>query len=368
MVIAEQRTNRIALFDVAKGIAIIAVVLGHIEMPAFLHRFIYLWHMLFFFVLAGYFFKEKYYSSLNNLLEFIKNKFTRLMIPYLGFNLLFEALHNFFINIHFYTTNSDFFCSKAIVPYYTNIQEPVIRFFTTIEPLIAPSWFLYVLFFALVFFAMINFVCKKFEYNFNLNMTILILLCLVLGYYFGCSKFKLLYIGTICSLLSVLYIGTLFEKLTIDNVFNKYYFIFSITLLMIFTFVYKNTILININQYYNPALLILLSIISFTFVMSFASIIKTPIMVKSLSYLGQNTIPILMLHCISFKLITYIQILMYKEPIENLAAFKTFHTDGIWWLLYMIVGIIIPLIINAVYQKSKTLAKTIVNTVFGRGG
>ena len=63
MVIAEQRTNRIALFDVAKGIAIIAVVLGHIEMPAFLHRFIYLWHMLFFFVLAGYFFKEKYFKA-----------------------------------------------------------------------------------------------------------------------------------------------------------------------------------------------------------------------------------------------------------------------------------------------------------------
>lgn len=357
------KQNRIELFDIAKGIAIIAVVLGHIKTTTFIHRYIYLWHMLFFFVLAGYFFKEKYYSSISNLSEFIKNKFIRLMIPYICFNILFEILHNFFINIHFYTTDKNFNCVKSIMHYYTNIQEPVIRFFTTLEPLVDPSWFLYVLFCALVLYAVINFLCKKIKYNYKLNLILFLLSFLLLGYHLGSIKYKFLYIGTISSTLTALFIGTLFQKINIKAIFNKYYFILTSIILIIFTIILPCNINISVSQYYNPALYILLSIVGFIFVMSFASLIKSQLMAKICSYIGQNTIPILLLHYVSFKLITYTQIIFYQESINNLAVLGTFHSDGLWWLLYLTAGIVLPIIANIVYKRITMYAKILVSRV-----
>ena len=49
---AQQRNNAISI---AKGFAIIFVVMAHADMPGMLNRAIYLFHMPLFFITAGYF-------------------------------------------------------------------------------------------------------------------------------------------------------------------------------------------------------------------------------------------------------------------------------------------------------------------------
>jgi len=44
-------------FDLMKGTAIIAMILGHCFIPKAVHHFIYIWHMPLFFIVSGYFFK-----------------------------------------------------------------------------------------------------------------------------------------------------------------------------------------------------------------------------------------------------------------------------------------------------------------------
>ena len=57
-------TNRNLQIDIARGIGIILVVLGHAAFP-YTH-FIYLFHLAIFFIMAGYFFKDEYVKDQPN--------------------------------------------------------------------------------------------------------------------------------------------------------------------------------------------------------------------------------------------------------------------------------------------------------------
>lgn len=69
--------KRIPSLDFAKGLAIIAVILGHSKWSSEeLVWFIYTWHMPLFFLLAGFTFKRKTFN------EVLSRAFQRLLVPY----------------------------------------------------------------------------------------------------------------------------------------------------------------------------------------------------------------------------------------------------------------------------------------------
>ena len=86
-------TKRLDWIDIAKGIGIILVVLGHTLVPqvretdfaGFLWIFIYNFHMPLFFFLSGYLF-EKGLPHYTNKGKFILGKLQYLMLPYLIFS------------------------------------------------------------------------------------------------------------------------------------------------------------------------------------------------------------------------------------------------------------------------------------------
>lgn len=83
-----KRNNTIAI---AKGIAIILMVIGHAEAPELLTNFIYTFHMPLFFIAAGYFFKRKY---LDDPWSFCVKRFKGLYVPFVTWALVFLLLHN----------------------------------------------------------------------------------------------------------------------------------------------------------------------------------------------------------------------------------------------------------------------------------
>lgn len=70
--------------DATKGILIILVVIAHSRDGVILHDFIFLFHMPLFFVISGYFCKEK--TQIDNL--YIKNLCTRYLLPYLTYMII----------------------------------------------------------------------------------------------------------------------------------------------------------------------------------------------------------------------------------------------------------------------------------------
>ena len=82
--------KRINYIDIARAFAIIFIALGHTfvhsEHCGFIFKLLYSFHVVLFFVISGYTFKIK---DNENIVEFIKNKFVRIMIPYFVWALLF---------------------------------------------------------------------------------------------------------------------------------------------------------------------------------------------------------------------------------------------------------------------------------------
>ena len=78
--------NRIEWIDIAKGIGIIFVVLGHCVVKTdLIHKFIFSFHMPLFFILSGYCFHAEKYNKMS---EVLKNRGKALLIPYCKFWLL----------------------------------------------------------------------------------------------------------------------------------------------------------------------------------------------------------------------------------------------------------------------------------------
>lgn len=87
-------TNRINFLDVAKGIGILLVIIGHsfrdnmreeFIILNFIYSFIYSFHMPLFFFIAGY---TLHLSKNSDCIIFIKNKFSKLIIPWFSYSII----------------------------------------------------------------------------------------------------------------------------------------------------------------------------------------------------------------------------------------------------------------------------------------
>jgi len=80
--------------NIAKGVAIASMVVGHVlPPPCIITVFIYKWHMPLFFFFSGYFFAVGKYQFK----DFAVRRLRRLYVPFAVWSLLFLALHNVFV-------------------------------------------------------------------------------------------------------------------------------------------------------------------------------------------------------------------------------------------------------------------------------
>lgn len=87
--------KRNTVISIAKGIAIILMVIGHAEAPGFLTNFIYTFHMPLFFITAGYFFGPKQAADPWG---FCTRRMKGLYVPFIKYALIFLFLHNIFFH------------------------------------------------------------------------------------------------------------------------------------------------------------------------------------------------------------------------------------------------------------------------------
>ena len=88
--------NRNTVISIAKGLAIILMVIAHAEAPAWLCKFIFEFHMPLFFITAGYFFSLKY---LNDEATFVKKRVKGLYWPFVKWAVFFLIIHNWMFDL-----------------------------------------------------------------------------------------------------------------------------------------------------------------------------------------------------------------------------------------------------------------------------
>lgn len=333
--------------DILKGLAIILMVLGHCAPST---HFIYLFHMPLFLISGGFCFQEKYSQSKENYISFLKRKVKTIWFPYVIWNVIFLILNNLFVRINVYGTEK--ILSKE------QISDSILQcfLFRCETQMGGALWFLVMYFWVNIIYGTINMVLYQFKvsrkYCHSLQ-TVISLVFLYLGY--NCSINGICYsqyMHIVLSCYFLFHLGVLFKNIKFEC---------SIGLKatsVIFAYVmlkYCNnmgSIAINVNQYENPCFLLTTSVLGWIMVYGVSYYIeKTKILNKLLCIVGRNTMPIMSLHFLCFKLGNLIFVLMEKKPISFIKIFPVASSEKYWFVLFTLLGVTLPIGANILYQK-----------------
>lgn len=143
-----QKPAVIEWVDMAKGLGMLLVMLGHVESP--LSPFIYSFHMPLFFFLSGYLYHEHKYPTPMAILH---NKSRRLLIPY-----FFFAIANCFISLLF----GHKVHGNTVTIFLKHLAGPFIAIHgTDWTALIGPYWFISCLLLTELFYCVIVMVIRR---------------------------------------------------------------------------------------------------------------------------------------------------------------------------------------------------------------
>lgn len=328
-----------------KGIGIILMVIGHTTSP--LHDFIYLFHMPLFFMISGFFFKSKY---ITNKRHFIKKRLYRLYMPFLVWNLFFLVFHNIIYQLGIYP---DLYA--GINTYISRLIK--IFCFTRAEPLLHPLWFLKSLFISSCFMLFV------FRLTINLQkkeviQVIIFIALFICGFIIqkneGFSPYDL---HRELMTMFLIYSGFIIAKyksifLRPNPIIAVCFFNLLVVCSMFFTFELVASEIIN------PILLLLISFLGFYMTFTFSYYFLSCRLFSSwLIYIGKNTMPILILHLIAFKVFSLVlDNLFGLQTLDHKSLFYTGNYNGIW-IAFSIVGIVLPLACMECYKKTLSFVR-----------
>ena len=358
--------KRDVVLDIAKGIGIFCVVLGHCNMLAV--KFVSLFHMPLFFIIAGYFTNLKNSETIVSLLKFCKKRLFLLGGTFIACNLIFLLLHNFFCDINIYTNNELFLQTAeglkwGLIEPFSKTEIMQKSLWTVIlarsEQLGGATWFLRSLLFSSVIFMVCGYLKKFIKLSDNYFYALLLLLSFCATLLLHNLNINVYSIGSTFFAIFFLTVGNIIKKYSLNNVSNKIFIISFIILLLILSLNHKHNF--SANEYSNIFEYSLSGICGYYFVYYISTKIKEFKNIALIfSYLGQHTLSILCLHLFAFKIINYIQLGIYDYPHYMLAAFPVIRAhQGLWCIPYVMVGCGIPILLSKTFFeiKSKTIGE-----------
>lgn len=326
---------------IAKGIAIILMVMAHARCPLWGQQFINMFHMPLFFFFSGYCFKEKYLSDLKS---FTLKRFTGVYLPFVKWSLIFLLLHNIFYQLNIYNDQYGF---RGNVSHLYTLKEfgtHALHIITKLlgnEQLLGGYWFLHSLFFgAFLFYATLR-LCKS-PY---LGGALLIVICL-LSLYFGKSV-PYFGIGAKEFLAAFFMMAGVYYKQKEWKWHDCMLLIPIVVVLLIFGTEFWQCGMLTLTwQKLLPYTITALAGTLMVFAISKIILRNDTILKGSMIYIGNHTLEILTWHFLSFKLVSLLIIGIYCLPVAQLAEFPVIESYAYqgWWIAYLWIGIIVPLL------------------------
>ncbi len=342
--------------NIIKALGIIAVVLGHTAFPY--GNVIYSYHMALFFFVSGYFFKDEY---INKPILFIKKRLKGYYVPFVLYNVIFLLIRNIFVKLNIYdiTMKIDY----RNIPVY--IKERI--FLTSGEPLLGTFWFFIIILYVSVLFLIINIILNKFNLRNQINLGFIISLIYIIGFILWKNNFNIpIYLNPnnnnilrlvayffdykVLILLQIYCAGYLYR---LNKKKIKIRFQYTILIIGIMYYFKDNSLIeISSNIYSNPIYFYCASLGGIYVNLYLAKLICLR-QSKLLTYIGENSMYIMIFHFLAFKVVNYIEILFYKLPIEEIGRFPTLFIENkrYWWIIFAIFGVLIPIVIKYIIEK-----------------
>ena len=358
--------HRSVEIDLIKGLAIILMVIGHTETPA--QNFIYLFHMAVFFMASGYLYRESASDGLASVKKYILRKIKGLWLPYALWTAIFSILRNVFIDLNIYTANPMILSQvesryAELTPYWTG-KEIIINI---LKGCILPGnvqlggslWFLATLLHVTVLYVVIDFLFKQVLSGKTVLMAqgIVSAVFLLIGYCFSVNGIFLFGMVRVFTIYSLFHLGHVFHQykqtlLDHNGVKTSLILVGSFCLLLVYDRL--GGIALGENDFMDPIFLLTASVAGWLLLYEGAVILKNkPFLCKPISYIGEHTLPIVILHLLAIKLVSFIGVLVKGQEFYLVAAFPVLYRGGFWWIAYTVVGISVSLLSDILYQKIK---------------
>ena len=330
--------NRLVYLDIAKGIGIILVVWAHAG--GIFHDYIIQMHMPLFFLVSGLLYKNK-----KTLKDFTLGKITALYIPFVFWNLLAVIIHSIY--------------SKHL--YYKSIIL-VLLTLTKDGQLFGATWFLAALLQVTIAYRLMDMLLSKIKIVERYKALILLIFFILFGVVGFCINFPLYFSRTL--VLSMFFsIGAFAKSLGINFEKKWYKSVIAILLFSMFAVIACfNHVKMSANEYSFHLLFVFGALAATYSTLYLTKVIESGrnrIICKIsdlLSYVGKNSIDILIWHFVAFRIVIVIQLLIDRKKltINNIFQYYPYYDNSHgWWIVYLIIGIITPLLICALIRKTK---------------
>lgn len=318
--------------DIAKGLGIILVVVGHLSSPVanvvwldVLRRFVYQFHIPLFFFISGMFVR-----SGEGWGTFLRKKVTRLYVPYIAANAIFLA-----VNVAAHLINGD-----EVVLMDTAKHMCKVALGLAVTPLGGATWFLATLFIAFILQKAIVGMSESLQREWLATVSIFLL------------GFVGMIVCPATAATRVLVAMTFMEAGRICMKFNALAKVSNpvagvVALLLVIICACLNGVDMSQGQYGLIPLFIISSAAGIVMTYSFsARLAKSDKLISLLSFAGKRTMWILIGHFAAFKLVTASQMLIDNAPFERIFSHPCYKLHGAWPLGYLAAGVALPLLIS----------------------
>ena len=350
--------------DIIKGLAILLMVLGH---SGFRYtNFIYLFHMAVFFIVSGYLFSFRKITTIRGFLQYTWRKVKGIWLPYFLWNFIYTVFNNVFLKVGVYSDHPMTIGELNVTAHsFLGVKEMVKNiikglFMVGRTEMGGAFWFLRTLFGISILFGAIDFVLNKIVHKdkvadvFHLLVSIAFLGC---GYVANLLHIKTLTIPIVLSSYILYFLGYGIAKYGIMK-YLKIWIIIPIGGVILLLCNTRVQISVGNNEYGNPFYLLVCSLAGWMLIYGIADIINKYRWKKVWVVLGVNSLAIVIHHFWCMKLVHLLQIAIYDYPFTYLAAFPYLKADGCWWIVYTLVGTIVPVLISMLVKKGKEKIKS----------
>ena len=338
-------------YDIARGIAMILVVLGHCHQRQ-IEVFVCLFHMPVFLFISGFFWKD---GNINDPKGFVKRRIKGLYLPYLVYELVFFFLRPFFLSIGWYdpATISWNFGVGGVLREVIKIVLLMGR-----EQLLGAFWYIVMLLIMEFGFWTLSFATSKLfhdreDIRFGLVFMTWIVGC-VLARYVTIPRLGSTLIG-----IPFFYIGYLCKKYDWhlkDNV---------ITLCASFVFLVVSVLYgsaaIGSVTIHDPAFQLMCGCVGIYLVMGISKRLGSSKMkwIRILDIVGQNTITVMAFHEIGFKLLTTLLMVTPIKAMVDLSAIPVGNNGLAFVIPYFIASMLFSCFVIWVKLSVRQMRKTL---------
>lgn len=336
------------IWDIVKGLGILFVVAGH-GFQGDISKFVNLFHIPLFFFVSGLVFKFKD-RSFKSIIEFFLKCMKSLWLPSVLYGTFYVLMHNPFVSAGLYDldTYSIRQTGIAIIKH--------IGFLKT-EPLESAMWFLTAIFIGrFLLYGVLWISSLVAEKKQTLVEIGLVTLVFIMGCFFFYKNISLPgNADNACSLVPFVYAGYKMKRINLER---RWIAIPSFVVMIALLVLTGQTLRMSRNELVNPLFFLVVATAGVCLTFQLASMLKNSKPAQmALCYLGRNTIPILCLHLLAFRIVSFVWIKSAGLPMEMLSKHPVVGSSYFWGIFYTVLGLVAPLVVPAVKSWIKKIGR-----------